>query len=82
VDSALAGARSLDPTSAAAAFGARALVEGLALALQASLLVQHSPGPVADAFVASRIAGRRGHSFGSLDVDLAGATSAVIDRAG
>ena len=74
--------RSLDPTSPDAAFGARAVVERLALALQASLLVQHSPAPVADAFVASRIAGRRGHTFGSLDVDLAGAASAVIDRAG
>jgi putative acyl-CoA dehydrogenase len=81
-DAALAQARSLDPTSADAAFGARAVVEHLALALQASLLVQHSPGPVADAFVASRIAGRRGHAFGSLDVDLAGVASAVIDRAG
>ena len=80
--SALAQARSLDPTSADAAFGARAVVERLALALQASLLVQHSPAPVADAFVASRIAGRRGHTFGSLDVDLAGIASAVIDRAG
>ena len=67
---------------AEAAFGARAVVERLALALQASLLVQHSPAPVADAFVASRIAGRRGHTFGSLDVDLAGAAAAVIDRAG
>ena len=81
-DAALAQARSLDPTSADAAFGARAVVEQLALALQASLLVQHSPAPVADAFVASRIAGRRGHTFGSLDVDLAGVASAVIDRAG
>ncbi|KRB44867.1 acyl-CoA dehydrogenase family protein [Terrabacter sp. Root181] len=82
VDSALAQARSLDPMSTDASFGARAVVERLALALQASLLVQHSPGPVADAFVASRIAGRRGHTFGSLDVDLAGAAAAVIDRAG
>jgi putative acyl-CoA dehydrogenase len=81
-DSALAQARSLDPTSADAAFGARAVVERLALALQASLLVQYSPAPVAEAFVASRIAGRRGHTFGSLDVDLAGTASAVIDRAG
>ncbi|MGO4601369.1 acyl-CoA dehydrogenase family protein [Terrabacter sp. 2YAF2] len=81
-DAALAQARSLDPTSADAAFGARVVVEQLALALQASLLVQHSPAPVADAFVASRIAGRRGHTFGSLDVDLAGVASAVIDRAG
>ncbi len=82
VDSALAQARSLDPSSGDAAFGARSAVERLALALQASLLVRHSPGPVADAFVASRIAGRRGHTFGSLDVDLAGAADAILDRAG
>ncbi|GAA2152497.1 putative acyl-CoA dehydrogenase [Humibacillus xanthopallidus] len=82
VDSALAQARSLDPTSAEAAFRARSVVEALALALQASLLVEHSPGPVADAFVASRIAGRRGHTFGSLDVDLATSTGALIERAG
>ncbi|XGX80931.1 Putative acyl-CoA dehydrogenase AidB [Terrabacter sp. BE26] len=82
VDSALAQARSLDPASAEATFGARAVVERLALALQAALLVRHSPGPVADAFVASRIAGRRGHTFGSLDVDLAGAAAALIARAG
>ncbi|WP_344256096.1 acyl-CoA dehydrogenase family protein [Terrabacter carboxydivorans] len=82
VDSALAQARSLDPASPAAAFGARSVVEALAVALQGALLVQHSPGPVADAFVASRIGGRRGHTFGSLDVDLAGATSSIIERAG
>ena len=80
VDSALAQARSLDPASADAAFGARAVVERLALALQAALVVLHSPGPVADAFVASRIGGRRGHTFGSLDVDLAGQATAVIER--
>jgi len=82
VDSALAQARSLDPASAEANFGGRAVVEGLALALQAALLVRHSPGPVADAFVASRVAGRRGHTFGSLGVDLAGAAPALIARAG
>lgn len=80
VDSALAQARSLDPASADAAFGARAVVERLALALQAALVVLHSPGPVADAFVASRIAGGRGHTFGSLDVDLADQAAAVIER--
>jgi putative acyl-CoA dehydrogenase len=81
-DSVLAQARSLDPASAGATFGARSVVEGLALALQASLLVEHSPAPVADAFVASRIAGRRGHTFGSLDVDLAASAGALIERAG
>jgi putative acyl-CoA dehydrogenase len=81
-DSVLARARSLDPSSGDAAFGARSVVEGLALALQASLLVQHSPAPVADAFVASRIAGRRGHTFGSLDVDLSGHVSRILERVG
>ncbi|MFC7594350.1 acyl-CoA dehydrogenase family protein [Terrabacter sp. GCM10028922] len=82
VDSVVAEANSLDPTSVEAAFGARAAVERLALALQAGLMVQHSPGPAADAFIASRIAGRRGHTFGSLDTDLAGVASTLIDRAG
>jgi putative acyl-CoA dehydrogenase len=39
-----------------AAWGARALVVRMALALQAALLVRHSPTPVADAFCASRLA--------------------------
>ncbi len=79
-DSALEQARSLDAESPEAAFVARRVVESLALALQAALLIEHSPGPVAVAFVASRIAGRRGHTFGSLSVDLAAASAAVIDR--
>jgi putative acyl-CoA dehydrogenase len=36
-------------------WGARALVVRMALALQAALLVRHSPAPVADAFCASRL---------------------------
>ena len=36
---------------------ARRLVEQMALALQASLIVRHAPSPVADAFCASRLAG-------------------------
>ncbi|GAA5028499.1 acyl-CoA dehydrogenase family protein [Terrabacter aeriphilus] len=80
MDSAVAQADSLDADTSAAAFGARTVVERLAVALQAALVLQHSPGPVADAFVASRVGGRRGHTFGSLDVDLAGATDAVLAR--
>lgn len=79
-DHAVAAARSLQADSPEAAFVARGVVESLALALQAALLLEHSPAPVAEAFIASRIAGRRGHTFGSLSVDLAGATTAVIDR--
>ncbi len=61
--------------------GARRLVEDLALVLQASLVVRHSPAPVAEAFIASRLGGSRGHTFGTLSSDLAGAGTAVIDRA-
>jgi putative acyl-CoA dehydrogenase len=45
---------------------ARALVEDLALAFQASLLVRHAPPEVADAFCASRLGGDRHRSFGTL----------------
>ena len=57
---------------------ARGLVQRLALALQASLLVRFSPPEVADAFCASRLAGD-GRTFGMLpgDVDC----RAIIERA-
>ena len=45
---------------------ARRLVESLALALQASLLVRHSPAAVADAFCAARLGGDAGHEYGTL----------------
>jgi putative acyl-CoA dehydrogenase len=45
---------------------ARSLVERLALALQASLLLRHAPTAVADAFCASRLAGEGGKAFGTL----------------
>ncbi len=65
-----------------APWGARRLVELLATTLQASLLVRHSPAPVADAFLASRVRGDRGAVFGTLDAGVgAGAAQAVIDRA-
>jgi putative acyl-CoA dehydrogenase len=44
----------------------RRLVEGLALALQASLLVRHAPAFVADAFCTSRLGDDRGHEYGTL----------------
>jgi putative acyl-CoA dehydrogenase len=46
--------------------GARSLVERLALALQASLLVRGSPAAVADAFCASRLGGEGGRAYGTL----------------
>jgi putative acyl-CoA dehydrogenase len=57
---------------------ARRLVEGLALALQASLLVLHTPAAVADAFCAARL-GDGGLAFGTLPADTDFA--AVIERA-
>lgn len=45
---------------------ARQVVEGMALALQASILVRHGDPAVADAFCASRLAGEHGGAFGTL----------------
>jgi putative acyl-CoA dehydrogenase len=57
---------------------ARRLVEDLAVALQASLLVRHAPAAVADAFCASR-RGDGGRAFGTLP---AGAdVASIADRA-
>jgi putative acyl-CoA dehydrogenase len=49
---------------------ARQLVEQLAVALQASILVQHAPGAVADAFCASRLSDHPGRQFGVLPSGL------------
>jgi len=47
-------------------YRARGIVDRMALAMQASLLVQHAPAFVADAFCASRVAGTGQHNFGAL----------------
>jgi putative acyl-CoA dehydrogenase len=61
-----------------AEWGARRIVEDLAVALEASLLVRHSPPAVADAFCAARL-GDPGPVFGTLP----GGASAepIIERA-
>ena len=61
---------SLVPGGDEASYGARRLVERLAILLEGSLLVRHSPHEVADAFVASRVAGDGGFAFGSLPSGL------------
>jgi hypothetical protein len=58
---------------------ARRVVEMMALALQASLLVRHSSSPVADAFCATRLDGDWGRAFGTLPQGLD--TQAIVDRA-
>ncbi len=60
----LAGWRTLDPDAAQAS--ARRQVERLALALQAATLVRGG-SPLAGAFCRSRLGGRRGLVFGTLD---------------
>ncbi|QBI54688.1 isovaleryl-CoA dehydrogenase [Streptomonospora litoralis] len=59
-------------------FRARGLVERMALLLQASLLLRHSPAPVAEAFAGSRLGGDWGRAFGTLARGTD--TAAVIDR--
>ena len=47
-------------------FRARDVVDRMALAIQAALLVQHAPTSVADAFCASRLAGGGHRNYGTL----------------
>ena len=75
--------RSAGPTSGRTAdleSRARHLVERLALALQASLLVRHAPSAVAEAFCATRLGGEGGRAFGTLPsgTDFGG----ILERAG
>ncbi|CAM3323601.1 acyl-CoA dehydrogenase family protein [Stackebrandtia soli] len=59
--------------------GARRLTEDLALALQASVLLRHSPSAVAEAFCATRLAPDRGLNFGDVPDGLDEA--AILERA-
>jgi putative acyl-CoA dehydrogenase len=59
---------------------ARRIVERLALALQASLLVRHAPQAVADAFCTTRLAGEGGRAFGTLPAGTDFA--AILERHG
>ena len=58
---------------------ARRVVEQLALVFQGSLLVQHAPAAVADAFCASRFDGGSGRAFGTLPTGLD--LAAIVERA-
>ncbi|WP_410173604.1 acyl-CoA dehydrogenase family protein, partial [Frankia nepalensis] len=60
----IAGIESLSPDDLE--FGARALVERMALVLQGSLLVRHAPAAVADTFCATRLGTCGGRAFGTL----------------
>ena len=58
---------------------ARRLVEQMALVFQGSLLLRHAPAAVSDAFCASRLAGDKGHAFGTLPAGLD--LRSIVDRA-
>ncbi|WP_448951288.1 acyl-CoA dehydrogenase family protein [Labrys neptuniae] len=58
---------------------ARRLVEDLALALEASLLLRHGPQPVAEAFIAGRLAGGMRGCYGALPAGLS--LQPILDRA-
>nr|WP_040772824.1 acyl-CoA dehydrogenase family protein [Rhodococcus rhodnii] len=58
---------------------ARVVVEAMALALEASLLVRYSPAAVSDAFVAARLGPDRGVEYGALPTGLD--LGAVLARA-
>jgi putative acyl-CoA dehydrogenase len=60
-------------------FRARRIVEHMALALQASLLLRFSDGPIATAFCGSRLQGERGLAFGTLAPGVS--AQMIIDRA-
>jgi putative acyl-CoA dehydrogenase len=58
---------------------ARQIVEHLAVALEASVLLKANNSQIADAFIASRIAGRRSGIYGTLSTGTP--LRAIIDRA-
>jgi putative acyl-CoA dehydrogenase len=58
---------------------ARSLTEGLAIALQGSLMVRHAPAAIADAFLASRLGRERGRAYGALPRGID--PRPIIDRA-
>ena len=60
-------------------YRARQLADGMALALQGALLVQHAPAYVADAFCAGRLTDRSGLNSGTLPTGLD--CAAIIERA-
>jgi len=57
---------------------ARRLAERFALALQAVQIVRYSPPPIAEAFIASRLGGDHGQTFGTLPAGIQ--LDAVLER--
>ena len=58
------GSLAADPSSAE--FLARGVAERLAIAIEGSLVLRHSPPEVADPFLSSRVSRAGGRTFGTL----------------
>lgn len=58
---------------------ARRIAERMAIALQASLMIRHSPSAVADAYCATRLGGDGGAAYGSLPAGFD--QRAIVERA-
>jgi putative acyl-CoA dehydrogenase len=65
----------------AAAAGVRSFVAGLAVALQAALLLRHAPEPVGRAFVDARLGEERGSLYGELPAAARAAIPTLVARA-
>jgi putative acyl-CoA dehydrogenase len=70
----IAGLGAADPQ-----WSARRIVEDMGLALQAGLVVRHSPAFVSDAFCAARLGPERSTTYGTLPAGVD--AKAIIDRA-
>lgn len=66
LDKLISELETLMPTLPSNEFAARSVVERMALAFQASLLLRHSSSNVSEAFCASRLSDRRSGQFGDL----------------
>ncbi|MDO8211683.1 acyl-CoA dehydrogenase family protein [Conexibacter sp. CPCC 206217] len=71
--------RDLAVRAAEGQYLARRIVEDLAVALQASLLLRFAPPAVADAFCAARLGGGGGRAYGTLPLGVD--ARAIVDRA-
>lgn len=79
LDDAVAGLKDAVSDRSDAEYRARDIAERLALTMQASLLLRAGCSSVADAFIASRLAGRGSGTYGSLPAGVD--TRTILDRA-
>jgi putative acyl-CoA dehydrogenase len=82
LDAQIAAIQALLANPAELEMNGRALMQGIALAVQAALLLQHAPGFVSEAFIASRLGQREwGAAFGVLPASALAHAAAIVQRA-